>query len=167
MPKKSIKLGTLIIGLVCIASPLIFVFCRALTAGCCNVLTYFRKLKEIEVLRTKFPDYVTSSDYVLRHYLPVHPVWFVSPCRSLNILAYQDQFFVMLLILSIVTINKIVWKHPCRCCLWLYVYASARPGRVYRKLLLPMSAVKYSFYFYLNDVVAHRKTSDMKKHIYD
>ena len=48
-------------NVVCVVADLVFVFCCALTTG---FSTYFRKLKEIRVLRPIFPDYDISCDYV-------------------------------------------------------------------------------------------------------
>ena len=31
----------------------------------------------------------------MRHYLPVHPVWFVKPYWSRKIILYQDKYFVI------------------------------------------------------------------------
>ena len=47
--------------------------------------------------------------------------------------------------------------------LLLYFFPSSRSRRVHRKFLLPMSAVNYLLYLYLNNIIACMKTSNMKK----
>ena len=49
---------------VCVVARLVFLFCCALTTGCCNTFQHiFHKLKEIGVFRPIFPVYVISCDY--------------------------------------------------------------------------------------------------------
>ena len=53
-------------NVVFVVARLVFVFCGATTTGRCNAFSkYFRKLKEIGVLRPIFPDYAISGDYGL------------------------------------------------------------------------------------------------------
>ena len=51
-------------NVVCVVARLVFLFCCALTTGCCNAFQHiFPKSKEIGVFRPIFPVYVISCDY--------------------------------------------------------------------------------------------------------
>ena len=67
LPKKSVKSGAAIIGLMCIVACLFFVFFCAANTSHGNVFKYIFRNKETKksVLRPKFPEYVISCDYGL------------------------------------------------------------------------------------------------------
>ena len=53
-------------NVVCVVAPLVFLFCCDLLRAVTMLLIYFRKLKEVGVLRPIFPDYGISCDYGLK-----------------------------------------------------------------------------------------------------
>ena len=57
-------------------------------------------------------------------------------------------------------------KYSLKTCAWLlflllqYFFASARRHTVHKKNLLPMTAVHFSYYLKLSNIIAQRKTTD-------
>ena len=75
-------------NVVCVVAHLVFVFFCALTTGLC-FSAYFRKLKEIGVLRPIFLGYFISSDYNITG-------WYLTPdyqylVKTINILMLKRQ----------------------------------------------------------------------------
>ena len=75
-------------NVVCVVARLVFVFCCALTTGLC-FSAYFRKLKEIGVLRPIFLRYFISCDYnITGWYLTSDYQYLV---KTINILMLKRQ----------------------------------------------------------------------------